>query len=223
MRLNWARDMKYLSGFLLPLFFTSNLFASNLCDSSCELTITFPDGGSIEAVESLTVTFGDGGYVNDGVVVTGFSEGDTLSLVPEEGIVFQANGSFHLGDGGNIDYSDVVIITNGFMDLAAVQGSEEVLVQNITLLGDAILTISSDFVIVENGSFHFFNGQVIVAEDLTFTNYGSFGGLSGIESVVLSIQDESYDITNSVLVQADSEITMTSEEVVNPAISGNFW
>lgn len=206
--------MKYLTGFFLPLLFTSNLLASNLCDSSCDLSITFPDGGSIEAVDALTVTFGDGGFVNNGIVITGYSTGDVLSLSAGESIDFQGNGSFELGSGGNIDYSDILIISNGAMDLAAVEGNKKVLIYDMTLLGSAALNISSGVDVAENGSFHIFSGPVTASTDLAFTNYGSVSGLFEFENATLTLDNETYDITGSVLIEADGQLTMTSKEVV---------
>ena len=49
--------MKYLTGLFSALLFSGNLFAANLCDSSCDLSITFPDGGSIEAMKLLLGRF----------------------------------------------------------------------------------------------------------------------------------------------------------------------
>lgn len=207
--------MKYLTGYLLSLFFSSNLFASNLCDSFCDLSITFPDGGSIEAVETLTVTFGDGAFVNNGVVITGYSAGDVLSLSAGESIDFQGNGSFELGSGGNIDYSDILIISNGVMNLAAVEGYKKVFIYDMTLLGSAALNISSGVDVAENGSFHIFSGPVTASTELAFTNYGSVSGLFNFENATLTLDRETYDITGSVLIEADDgQLTMTSNEVV---------
>lgn len=205
--------MKYLAGLLLPLLFASNVFATNLCDSSCDLSITFPDGGSIAAVETFTITFGDGGFVNNGTVITGYSAGDILSIPAGESIDFQNNGSFELG-GGNIDYSDILIMSNGVMDLAAIDGNRKVLIYDMTLLGSAALNISSDFEVVESGSFHIFSGPVTASTDLVFINYGSISGAFEFENAKLTLENETYDITGSVLIEADSQLTMTSKEVV---------
>jgi hypothetical protein len=206
--------MKYLTGYLLSLFFSSTLFASNLCDSFCDLSITFPDGGSIEAVEMLTVTFGDGAFVNNGTVITGYSAGDVLSLSAGESIDFQGNGSFELGSGGNIDYSDILIISNGVMDLAAVEGNKKVSIYDMTLLGSAALNISSSVDVAENGSFHIFSGPVTTSTELAFTSYGSVSGLFDFEQATLTLDKETYDITGSVLIEVDGQLTMTSKEVV---------
>ena len=216
--------MKYFVGYFLSLIFASNLFASNLCDSSCNLSITFPDGGSIEAVKTLTVTFGDGGYVNDGVVMTEYSAGDALSLAAGEAINFQANGSFEIGTGGNIDYSNILIVSNGVMNLAAIGNSEKVLIQDMILLGTATLNISSNFEILESGSFQIFTSPVATTADLVFTNYGFLSGLFVFNNATLTVVEETLDveetidISGSLLIDTDSELTMRyTEAATRPA------
>jgi hypothetical protein len=201
--------MKYLAGILFSLFLIGPASAANLCDSSCELSVSFPDGGSIEAVKDLTITFGDGGYINNGSVVTGYSAGDVVTLSAGESIDFQANGEFQLGN-GNIDYSDVLIISNGVMQLAAVDGQSKVYIHDMTLLGEASLNISSDFEVVEGGAFHIFSGPVTASSDLVFVNNGSVSGMFVFDNATMSIEEENYQITGAVLIEADRLLTMES-------------
>jgi len=126
--------MRYLAGLFFTLLFTHNVVAGNLCDATCEFTITFPEGGSIEAVEALTFTFGDGGFVNDGVVTTGYSAGETMSLAITEVLMFQAGGSIDLGIGGNLDYSSVAVTTSGIM-VTRVEEPDKVQIYNIEFNG----------------------------------------------------------------------------------------
>lgn len=205
--------MKYLTGFFLSLLFTGNLFASMLCDSSCKLSITFPDGGSIEAVESITVTFGDGGFVDDGIVVTGYSAGDTLSLSVGESLVFHDEAAIELGNGGNIDYSDILIISNGVMELSAVGASEKILIYDITLLGSVSLNISSNVDVVENGSFHIFSSPVTISAASVFTNNGEVSGLFEFESATLALDSKTYDLEGVILIEVEGPLTITSNEV----------
>lgn len=214
--------MKYFVGCFLSLVFASNLFASNLCDSSCDLSITFPDGGSIEAIDTLTIIFGDGGTINNGVVTTVYPAGDTLTVAAGDFITFDANGSFVLGDGGNIDYSSIQIMSNGVMNLAAVEGAKKVLIQDLTLLGGCALNISSDFEVIQNGMFHIFSGPVTASTDLAFTSYGSVSGSFEFESATLTLDTETFYVTGAVLIEADGNLTMTSKEVViEPAPTTN--
>jgi len=204
--------MKYLIGFFSALLFSGNLFAANLCDSSCDLSITFPDGGSIEAIEPLTIKFGADGFIYN---AEGYSsENGEISLATGELMKFQAGGELVLGIDGNIDYSNVQITSNGAMNLAAVGGTKTVSIQDFTLLGGCTLSMSSDFEVVEGGLFHLFSGLVTASTDLVFTNYGSVSGLFDFEAATLTLDKRVYEIDSSVLIEADGMLEMTSEEVV---------
>ena len=204
--------MKYITGFFSALLFSGNLFAANLCDSSCDLSITFPDGGSIEAIEPLTIIFGVDGYI---INSEGYSsENGEISLTTGELMEFQAGGELVLGVDGNIDYSNVQITSNGTMNLAAVGGAKTVSIQDLTLLGACTLSISSDFEVVEGGSFHLFSGLVTATADLVFSNYGSVSGLFDFEAATLTLDKTIYEIDSSILIEADGMLEMTSEEVV---------
>jgi hypothetical protein len=110
--------MRYLTALFFAFLFSHNVLADNLCDASCELTITFPDGGSIEATEALIITFGIDGTLNLGTTGTvnsnpqpadiDFSAGGSLPFAQGESITFGDNGSITLGAGGNIDYSNML-------------------------------------------------------------------------------------------------------------------
>ncbi len=127
--------MKYLTGLFFSLLFISNTYATGavfLCDASCDLLITFPNGGSIEAVEGLNITFGNGGELNLGEAGTvnrypqpinlDFLTGGNLSLVLGESITFGDNGFITLGEGGNIEYSKMCIVSTGGVVIKAVWG-----------------------------------------------------------------------------------------------------
>ena len=170
--------MKYLTGLLLPLLFSSNLLASDLCDSSCDLSITFPDGGSIEAVKDIEIEFGTGGYITNNGVTTGYSKGDDLELDSGESIIFGAGGKLVLGEGGNIDHSEMTITSNGVMNLAAVGGKKKVEIRDLNLVGELTLNMSSDFTVTKRRLFYIESGSVVALTGLTFKNdgyvYGQF-------------------------------------------------
>ena len=106
--------MKSILTTIFLFLFANSVFAANLCDTSCNLTITFPGGGSIEATEALAFTFGTGGVLDLGATgtintavqpsSTDFSTGGTLALAVGESITFDAGGSLDLGTGGAIDF-----------------------------------------------------------------------------------------------------------------------
>ena len=105
-------------------------FAGELCDADCQLTIEFPDGGRIEAIESVSFRFGDGALINTGGAVTAYVSGETLTLNPGETLAFTSGGRFDLGDAGNVTYTNLVIATSGLIELTAVGGSETIRVED---------------------------------------------------------------------------------------------
>jgi hypothetical protein len=186
--------MKYLatglaSG-LFPLLFASNLFALNLCDSSCNLSITFPDGGSIKADDDLKITFGEGGYINNGSGTIAYSAGEKLKLDDNESLVFQNGGLFDLGRGGNIKYKDMQITSDGTIELAAVNGDERISIDALALNGNIAVNISSDLKVEKRGELYIKDGLVTATADLTFTNKGSVKGNFQFEDAVLTYSDE---------------------------------
>lgn len=133
--------MKYLIGLFFSILLLHNVQAAPLCDASCELTITFPDSGSIEAVELLTITFGDGGFINDGFVATGKAAGNIVQLSAGESIAFGAGGQMILGSGGNIDYSNMIISSSGSARLKATGGTETIFIDRLTFAGGVSITL----------------------------------------------------------------------------------
>ncbi len=132
------------------LLYAGSAGSANLCNQNCLLTVGFPGGGSIEAVESLSITFGDGGLVDTVGSVTAYVAGETLILNAGESLVFAAGGSFDLGNGGNIDYTDLAITTDGDITLGAVGGDEQVLVpagSRLSFPGGGLINESSEFVL----------------------------------------------------------------------------
>jgi hypothetical protein len=203
--------MKHLTGLFLLILLSGKTFAANLCDASCDLSISFPDGGSILAVKSLTITFGNGGFINNGSVVTGYSAGDVVSVAEGNTIDFQSNGSLDLGN-GNIDYTAIMITSNGVMNLAATQGDSKIYISDVTLLGSAALNLDSDIEVVAGGAFHMFSGPVTTSSAIVFTNNGSVSGLFDFELATLELDNEVYDVTGSILIEADRQLEISSTE-----------
>ena len=180
--------MRYLTSLFLTLLFTHNVLADNLCDASCELTITFPDGGAIEATEALTITFGEGGILNLGVTGTvnvnpqpaniDFSAGGTLSLVQGESITFGDNGSITLGVGGNINYSSMLINSTGGAAIKAVGGTGTITIANLVISGGLNITFDAITIVI--------NGSINIEPDGTLNLIADTGA---IEPSVCTIQD----------------------------------
>lgn len=140
--------MRYLAALFFTLLFTHNVLADNLCDASCELTITFPDGGSIDAVDGVTISFADGGVINDGTVTTGYAAGDTLILLVGEKLIFTAGGSITLGSGGNIDYTAMEFNSTGGGSISAVGGSGTITIADLVISGGLNITLDAANIVI---------------------------------------------------------------------------
>jgi len=121
--------------FILLLLSSINLtYAENWCDPSCNLIISFPEGGSINATEALTLTFspngvlnlGETGTINSAVqpADTVFSDGGVLSLSAGESIIFDHAGYLELGTEGNISTTYLNITTIGEVSIVATSSIE---------------------------------------------------------------------------------------------------
>ena len=163
--------MRFLASVFCALLFSANLSATMLCDNSCDLSISFPDGGEIQATESLTLNFGSAGALelgDTGTVNTNpqpadldYSSGGTLLLNKGDSISFDVNGSIVLGEGGNIDYSAMRVNSSGQLNVKAVGGSETLVIQNLQLGTDlvvileaAVIRIVGEFTLTSNVTFN---------------------------------------------------------------------
>ena len=137
----------FLTGIILcSAVFGGSSNATNLCNDKCTLSVTFPNGGAIEAAEPLTITFGNGGLIDTIGSVTAYVEGETLILNATDEITFGSGGSFDIGDLGNIDYLDMVVRTNGLVVLNSSGGVEEIVIPEggrLALLEGATINIAS--------------------------------------------------------------------------------
>ena len=153
---------RFIKRIILPLIFSSTINASDLCNTSCEATITFPDGGYIEASESIVITFGAGGSIYLGEAGTintaiqpasiDFSNGGTLELATGESITFDVGGSLHLGDGGNLNYSNIAINTTSALEINAIGESSEININQIHSENNISITTNSDTININNAS-----------------------------------------------------------------------
>ena len=175
--------MKSLFSFIFLFLFANSAFAANLCDTSCNLTISFPSGGSIEATEALTFTFGTGGVLDLGATGTvntavqpasiDFSAGGSLSLAVGESITFDAGGSLDLGTGGAIDYTSITVTTDGVFDLQIDSVADFVYVGDIAIVGTGTLQITLTGSNLETGS-------LSTGGDLIITSTGSIDAVGVI-------------------------------------------
>ena len=212
--------MKYYYVILLSLVFSHSAFAANLCDPSCELEITFPDGGSIQATEALTIEFGLGGVLELGETGTvntnpqplsiNFSAGGSLSLAEGDSITFDNNGRLDLGASGNIIHTLLSITTTGSINVTAAGIASSISMENIDLPIEATLLLDAEAISV-SGNFTQLAGSIVSSAELTSTLLELFGdGISlptqdGISctmlgGVCLSATGQKYVVVDGELV-----------------------
>ena len=141
-------------------FSVTTVFADNLCEPSCNFSVSFPDGGSITAVEPLVFTFAVDGVLNLGTtgavnaavqpVSLDFSSGGFLTLAKGESITFSSGGLLETGQEGNLNYSDIEIDTT---DIVTVNEwfapYSNVFVYNFALTGPSTIHIYADELIID--------------------------------------------------------------------------
>jgi len=169
--------MKLPASVLFALLFSGNLSAVMLCDDSCELSISFPEGGELQATEALTLSFGTGGVLEPGATGTlntnpqpadtDYSNGGTLLLNQGDSISFDVNGSMLLGEGGNIDYSAMRVNSSGQLSLKAVGGSETLHIEKLELGTDLVAILEAAVIRVE-GEFTLSSNVTVNAELINF-------------------------------------------------------
>lgn len=197
--------MKSLFSLIFLFFFANSAFAANLCDTSCNLTITFPTSGTITAVEPLTFTFGDSGLVNTGATSTSYILGSILDLGAGDVLAFEAGGSFVLGTGGNIAYTNMSIDTTGDITIEAIGGAGTITISDMSIVAGSI-TLNSDTTIENNLSIPSLSNTVILSGSgvLTISSSGSL--TTGYGAVILvGINDLSASVAN---ITPATEITI---------------
>ncbi len=184
---------------------------SSLCDASCNLTISFPDGGAITAIEPLTIVFGESGFINDGATTTGYPAGDTISLAAGESLSFAAGGALSLGTAGNIDYTSMRIDTSGEIDITAVGGAEQITIRDMELTGGTLVlnAVSTIWGGVDAINANIFvnagimpidstNGQQTAGCNSTSGSYG--GGVTISSGVTLADPTGCINTTNNITI-----------------------
>ncbi len=172
---------------------------SSLCDASCNLTISFPDGGAITAVEPLTIVFGESGFINDGATTTGYSAGDTVSLAAGKSLSFAAGGMLDLGAAGNIEYTSMRIDTSGEIDITAVGGAEQITIQDLELTGGT-LTLNSTTVVMGVLTI---SGDMLINAVNGISNPGTIITASGAVELAGSLEN-----TGSIGVMQDATLSL---------------
>ena len=131
--------------------------SSNLCNVSCNLTIGFPDGGTLTATERLTITFGNGGEINlgaTGVINAAIQPrslspvgGEAFTLEAGESISFDVGGFINTGTTGNLDYTNIEVTTDVNIDAVLGYGSTQINLFDIAATGTGVVQISTNGII----------------------------------------------------------------------------
>ena len=200
---------------IISLLGISVSYASNLCDDTCSITISFPTGGSIAAIEPATITFGDGGLVDTVDTVTAYLSGDTIVLNAGESLEFGSSGSFDIGDMGNIDYTNISVITDGDVSMEATSGIGQIgspqggtlsikADRHTSITGSSIIIsdwdIESEFITIES------TGDIVVVGEDSVSNEPV-----NCEISALSGSNSSLTISNGLMIDStDSCDTINS-------------
>lgn len=196
---------------LIFVFLASTVHAENLCDLNCTLSISFPTGGTIEAVESLTITFGDGGLVDTAGSVTAYLDGETLILNANESLVFGSGGRFDIGTFGNFDYTNLAITTGGTITLIAEGGDEQIQIPadgKLSFLGGAAFNLNSSIVN---------SGTLEIGTNTSLNVFGP-GAPSGCEITSSSGATISVNGSNSVTIDNNLSCNTTYTLLLNSPI-----
>ena len=195
--------------------------ASSLCDASCELSIDFTNGGSIEAVDALTLVFGNAGtlVLGEGGTIntnpqpadTDFSSGGTLALNTGDSITFGPGGSLVLGSGGNIDYTSMTLTVDGNITLAAVGGAQTVFLHDNTILAVSSLELNSTA--TADGNVTVMGSGATIGGGNSIPDISGSGSINIASGGTLTVGSLVYDNTSPVLTLDDINLDlMTSTQ-----------
>jgi len=231
--------MKKIIALLFLLLCTKTVLAQSLCDASCNLTITFPDGGSITALEPLTITFGDGGLVDTVATTTAYVNGNTLMLAMGDVVAFGAGGSFDLGASGNVDYTNIAIATTGDIAIEAIEGAGTITFDNVSftagtlnvnsdVMVDGNLTLTGGVTLVSAGSITVtgtlnWSGDGTISSTGAFSNTGTISISSGTLTLGSGLITSSGTITavsGSLDIQGAGSLTLADGQIVTNATLG---
>ena len=212
---------------LISAGFLNSVSAGNLCEDQCQLTITFPDGGSIEAVESFSITFGEGGFINYGAVVTGYASGQILNIDQGQSLQFDAGGELDLGTAGNIEYSDLSVSSTGIFSVVALGGAERINIYSLTL-SDVTLDLSSnsDLVIQTGGALNLNQPHNLVTVGTgsgTVTLTSGSGGVSMSTGTIETGSGTVVDPGSVTLTTGGAEVSISSGSVVDGVLQESIF
>ena len=229
------------AGFI-ALLFSNSVGANSLCqNSSCDIDLSFNDGGSIITTGYFTLRFGDGGSLNLGeggkisLGQTGNLLGTTLEQLQTGGVVepgvemlIGSDGSIYfgtgarliLGAGGNIDYpigDKVDIYGADIVDIGSSQAGEVVSLQSIDIAGIVNITADNKLYIGDFGEPAGIN--IYSATDPSDLNIQGWD-LKITGSIMSTGNNSALNLLSAVAielqdtaVQADGDITIQAESI----------
>lgn len=228
--------MKFIKYFLFLFIVSNSAFATNVCNTSCEIVISFPNGGSIEATEPLSFLFGYNASIDRGETGTintaiqpadlDFSSGDTLALTTNESITFDTSGSLNLGTGGNFDFTSILIDGDVKFTITTENESDTVYISTMTINGSLIIEMV-------RGNIHFGSDtNISVSDNLDITtnqtdssiNCDSPGSSLNITSTSFSstIDSSCYDGVFNVggEIQLNPDLQISFPDIISIIVDG---
>lgn len=184
------------------------------CDVSCDLAISFPDGGTLTATEALQIFFGPGGFIDLGDTGTvnaaaqpgtlEFPSGGSFVLDPGESITFDIGGSIRTGLGGNFSYTSIEVTTDVYFDVVLDEGSALFNLYDITVTGNGVISITSDGDINGLGVFSVGEASLILNSGNAIS-FSDSTGATAAECTSTSVYGSTLTLTSSSsVVTADT-------------------
>ena len=229
--------MQYLLLVATLILSISTVQAQYLCTPDCELTVTFPSGGIIEAIETTTLSFGDNGELRTGLGGTintaippsnlDFSQGGLLELVAGESINFGNDGYLSLGTAGNIIGNQFNLSTTGDFTISAISDDASIDINGELSISGTLQITASNITIesnIEASTGILSNGSA--PGSLTLNGAGTLtvspSGTLTVNNVVLPVitgPTISEIATNSVgviTIEPSTPIVITGPDTVTP-------
>ena len=216
--------MKLVKSLLLVLAlpFAMPASAEPLCDPACTLTMSFPGGGSIEAIESAQFHFGDGGLIDTIGSVTAYVDGATRTLTAGEILTFAAGGSLDLGNAGNLEFTNLRIVTDGVVEIAVASDTDQIMFPaGSSLFMSAGSTLVLDGSTTVFGNLHLDGNLIIKSSHPAPPGNDNCGALSTQDNAVTlvtgnlgNVDFSADDLATEILsVCTDSTLTITLQPI----------
>lgn len=198
---------------ILSLFASSSSLAADLCNPYCEISISFPEGGSLQALEGpVILKFDDSGLLDTGLASTAYSQGETYTINSGEQLDFSNGGQVVLGPQGNIDFTHIIVESSGEFRIKTETDATE-----ITIADGQVLEINADFsLIIESGTLTLADTLNIGSGSSLVLGEGNDG--SSGSGLTLSVPDSHSDGVNLSFGDAPSVVISQSSSFDIPVL-----